>query len=341
MRVVLFALASASVAVLLGGCPSRSTTEGPACRREQAFSATPVFGASAPAKHIALSFDDGPASRTSELSTYLKREGIRATFFVNANAQQAHYMGVLPQVVADGHVLANHTKDHLDLTKQDAATVVAEVTQLDTVIAPYVPANRFLFRAPYGAWDTNAYNALQASPMKKYLGPIGWETGDKLDPAKNEAADWACWQKQPALSARQCGDLYVKEIEATDHGIVLAHDADYGNSSTNDLDVVPGNTVIMMKYIVPILKAKGFTFIGVDEIPDIAAALPPLPADTDDGGDAGAIKNESTTLDAATPGPDAGTVGPTSNAASSSGGASASGLAPAPPPAAVTAGPCP
>jgi hypothetical protein len=40
----------------------------------------------------------------------------------------------------------------------------------------------------------------------------------------------------------------------------------------------------MVKYMVPILKTKGYTFVRVDEVPDIAALLPRLVAAAPDGG---------------------------------------------------------
>lgn len=37
------------------------------------------------------------------------------------------------------------------------------------------------------------------------------------------------------------------------------------------------STLAMVKYMVPILKARGYAFVRLDEVPDIAALLPPLP----------------------------------------------------------------
>jgi peptidoglycan/xylan/chitin deacetylase (PgdA/CDA1 family) len=160
--------------------------------------------------------------------------------------------------------------------------MVSELTQTDTIIAPYVVANRFMFRAPFGAYDANVYGALQASPMSKYVGHIDWEVGGQR--TATTAADWACWQTAPQLTAKACGDLYIQEIDAVGKGIVLMHDADYGQTANNDPNAGTGNTVIMVKYMVPLLKAKGYTFVRVDEVPEIAALLPPLPPPPADAG---------------------------------------------------------
>lgn len=240
-------------------------------------------GTSLGPKELALTFDDGNGSRTLELATYLESEGIRAGFFVNG--MRCDHSHVLEAIVAHGHVIGNHTQDHLDLTDtgvfpNDAngnAALVDQLMRTDALIAPYVPASRFMFRAPYGAWNARDQQVLSASAMDKYVGHIGWDVGG----ARTEtfAADWACWQDDPKLTTRACGDLYLNEIDAVGRGIVLMHDADYGDSANHALDSGVGNTVDMVKYLVPLLKARGYAFVRVDEVPDIAKVLPPLPED--------------------------------------------------------------
>jgi peptidoglycan-N-acetylglucosamine deacetylase len=294
-------------AVLVAGCPSSSPSSDPTCTGAAALSAAPIFGTSLGTKQLALTFDDGPASRTLELSTYLKGKGIRAGFFINGFRVPAGAAGtnLLAQLVADGHVIANHTQTHVSLTSPPpaAATMIKELSDTDVIIAPFVPNNRFMFRAPFGDWNQNAYNTLQASAMSKYVGHIEWEYGGER--TANSAADWACWQQNPKLSSKDCGDLYVKEIDtsATQRGIVLMHDADYGDNTNGAV----GNTIDMVKYMVPILQAKGYTFKRIDEVPTIAALLPALPPQ-----DAGATDaaldgaKDGSTADGSTPTQDSG-----------------------------------
>jgi peptidoglycan-N-acetylglucosamine deacetylase len=152
---------------------------------------------------------------------------------------------------------------------------VSEVAQTDVLIAPFVQANRLMFRAPFGDFDPQTAAVLEPSPMGKYVGPVNWDVGDHMGP--EQAADWDCWKPGAdgvVLTPQQCGDLYVKEIETVGRGIVLMHDPYFV-----DDDPTKGGTVDMIKYIVPILKTKGYTFVRLDYVPDIAAALPPLPKD--------------------------------------------------------------
>lgn len=279
------------------------------CAQGQAISQMALGGASMPAKTLALTFDDGPGDRTIELSNYLKAQGIRATFFVNG-VRVPGRQNALTTLVADGHLLANHTQNHRNLTTLNAQTVVSEVLETDTILAPLVPGGKhFLFRPPYGAYNAATFAALDGSAMKKYVGPIMWEIGDAL--TATSAADWDCWDAPNGTrTTQQCGNLYIQEAEAKGKGIVLLHDP-FGGPT--------GNTVDMVKYMVPILKTKGFSFVRVDEVPDIAALLPPLPV-----ADAGA--------DGATPDAGSGDDAAAPDAASGSSSSSSSGTATPPRP---------
>lgn len=239
-----------------------------------------MLGGSLPAKAIALTFDDGPGVRTLELSAYLRAQGVHAAFFVNGkNCTAAE---VLPQLVADGHVVGNHTQHHVSLTgrvtntpRPSDATIVDELAQTDAIIAPFVENDRFVFRPPYGDFDAMTAATLAASAMAKYVGPVDWDIGDHM--GAHQAADWDCWSAGndgKVLGVEQCGDLYLEEIDAVGHGVVLMHDPYFIGG-----DPAKGGTVDMVKYIVPKLQAKGYSFVRVDEVPDIAAELPPLPPD--------------------------------------------------------------
>lgn len=288
--------ATGVITSVAAGCQNTSAKTERTCSGAQAISTTDFHGTNLPMKTISLTFDDGPGARTAELSSYLKEQGIRAAFFVNGKMIGTSTT-VLQQIVADGHVLANHTQTHASLTGRatggsplSSQDVISEVAQTDALIAPFVN-NRFLFRAPYGDFDAQTGAALDGSPMKKYVGPINWEVGDHMGP--NQAADWDCWAEGAdgvVLTPQQCGDLYVKEIDSVGHGIVLMHDPYF-----IDNDPSKGGTVDMVKLIVPTLKAKGYKFIRVDEVPEIAALLPAAPSANGSSGSSGESSSGNTT----------------------------------------------
>jgi peptidoglycan-N-acetylglucosamine deacetylase len=286
------ALVLATMAVTQAGCSKSPAAKSEhSCTGAQALTKTGLTGASMPLKTLALTFDDGPGARTIELSRYLKEQGIKAGFFVWGQALKndgaASY--TLQKMIDDGHLIANHTEHHFSLTAHQptpltAPQVVAELTEVDTAIAPLVKNDIWLFRPPYGDWNDATVAALEATPMKKYVGPILWNVGGTM--GANQAADTECWKAGTLKTVQQCGDLYVKEIDNVGKGIVLMHDPYFIDMNNPD----SGGTYQMVQYIVPILKAKGYTFIRVDEVPEIKALLPggagpaavppPAPVDT-------------------------------------------------------------
>jgi len=281
-------LAVGAIVIVSAGCSESVSDPTQTCSGGLDIGHVNLSGTSLPAKTLALTFDDGPGLRTSELSSYLKSQGIRATFFINGR-MITNGTDILAQLADDGHLIGNHTQNHVSFTGQStntshlgAADIVDEITQTDTLIAPFVSDNHFLFRAPYGDFDEEAADAINASPMAKYVGPINWDIGSQM--GAEQAADWACWHPPaddagvvgPTTSPKDCGDLYAMEIDAVGHGIVLMHDPYFIND-----DPAQGGTVDMVQYLVPILKAKGYQFVRADEVPDIAALLP---ADASDAG---------------------------------------------------------
>jgi peptidoglycan-N-acetylglucosamine deacetylase len=242
--------------------PTLQTNADTLCRSKQAINTNEQTGARMADKTLALTFDDGPAEITGELSAYLKSEGIAATFFVNgANAEGQG--AVMQQAIADGHLIGNHTQTHAALIDLPASDVVSEVELTDQLLSPLVPNGALYFRPPFGAWNKNVSDALTKSAMTKYKGPVFWDVGDQL--TATSGADWDCWAddaedgaKNGTRTVEQCGDLYLTEIRAKKHGIVLLHDGPPGAHGDKTLE--------MMRYVIPLLKAQQYKFARIDEV---------------------------------------------------------------------------
>jgi peptidoglycan/xylan/chitin deacetylase (PgdA/CDA1 family) len=224
---------------------------------DDVVSARQLNGSDMPDKTISLTLDDGPGDRTGELADYLSQQGIKGTFFINGkNALDSKGKAAIAKIVGGGHILANHTHNHKQLTRLSAREVESEVAQTDAIIARAQPNGPFIVRAPFGAWSASIANTLNGGAMKKYVGSVFWDEGGDL--TDRAAADWACWGR--GVSVQRCGELYVQEIRAKRRGIILMHD-------------IHGKTVDMIKQIVPILKADGYKFVGVDEAPSVKRAI--------------------------------------------------------------------
>jgi peptidoglycan/xylan/chitin deacetylase (PgdA/CDA1 family) len=247
-----------------------------------------LMGTDLPDKTLILTFDDGPSpiDVAGDLATWLhdRPTPIQATFFLNGACIAAttltnnscstptpNALDVIAKEIAEGHLVGNHTTTHRDLTTEvPAPELVQELAETDAEIASYIPWNRMLFRAPYGNWNDTDYQVISASAMNKYIGPVYWNIGGGPTDA-TRAADWECWQD--GYTTRQCGDLYLNETHTLGRGIVLMHDR-YGDTSNHDLDTGTGNSVDMVKYIIPTLEAEGYTFKALWDDPAVAALLP-------------------------------------------------------------------
>ena len=228
------------------------TSEQKTCESGPGLADIPIHG-HLPEKTLALTFDDGPTQHTEELAAYLHQAGAPSTFFVIGSKalMQPKTLGTLR---SQGHLVANHTNSHPDLTKTGNAA--QEVRRADAAISPYVSGNIFLFRAPYGQFNINAVTSINAAGLGKYYGPIHWDIGEDL--TETSAADWACVSKN--ISATACAGLYLQEIRAKKGGVVLMHDS-------------VSYITELVKLIVEPLKQEGWRFVRIDESETIAQEI--------------------------------------------------------------------
>ncbi len=214
-----------------------------------------IMGTDMAQKHLAFTFDDGPGGRTAELADYLGDQGIPAAFFINGKNVPGR-QAVLDTVIRRGHTLANHTQNHVQMTRISGDTLLRAVADTDAHILTVQPSGPFLLRAPYGAWNGRVATELNGTSMKKYVGSIFWDVGGTL--TSSAAADWDCWGR--GMTAQSCANLYLQEIRAKKRGVVLMHD-------------VHSKTVDMVKLMVPTLKAEGYTFDKLQDAPAVKRAI--------------------------------------------------------------------
>jgi peptidoglycan/xylan/chitin deacetylase (PgdA/CDA1 family) len=227
-------------------------------------------GANLPPKTLCLTYDDGPGADTLELGHYLSAEGIRATFFViGRHAEGAG--DVLTGLSAAGHRIGNHTYSHPGLVAlaEAGGDVVGEVARADALVRPHAPDAVVFFRAPYGNWrqkspgtDQDRDTSIVADVLNRsgrfpgYVGPVNWDLS---------AADYDFWKRGAA--AEECAAAYLDTIRRVGRGIVLMHD------SSEDPAVRPRNQALeATRRLVPALKAQGYRFVALDDVPQVRAA---------------------------------------------------------------------
>ena len=223
----------------LGGETVDPPSDLPAAEPRSTYSYVHVAG-----PYIALTFDDGPSAKlTPKLLDLLGARHIKATFFVIGQNVVEH-----PQIAAraarEGHELGNHTWSHADLSKMSDDAVRRQLRQTEEAIANATGTKPAVFRPPYGSITTR---------QKRWLHHdfgyhvILWDV-DPLD-----------WKRPgPAVVANRI----VKTTRAG--SIVLAH------------DIHPG-TLAAMPLVLDQLQAKGFQFVTVSELLDMAVPETPAP----------------------------------------------------------------
>lgn len=177
-------------------------------------------------KVLYLTFDDGPGDETVEILDLLREHDAKAVFFA-LGQNLARHTDLARRIVAEGHVLANHTWSHEDLTALDASS--RERTLGDTAeLLGRLGSDSPCVRPPYGATD----NAVAADLAERGMRQVLWNV---------ETADWT----RPGAGAIAAGLL-----ESRSGDVVLMHDG--GSDRTQ--------TVTALRAALPELAAAGFTF---------------------------------------------------------------------------------
>ena len=109
----------------------------------------------APAKYVALTFDDGPhEGYTHRLLEILKKYDARATFFV-VGKQVSKFPAYLRDIHRHGHEIANHTYTHPNLTKLSDDAVLRELDYTRYLVNRLTGQECVHFRPPGGrVWKT-------------------------------------------------------------------------------------------------------------------------------------------------------------------------------------------
>jgi peptidoglycan-N-acetylglucosamine deacetylase len=208
------------------------------------FQAKTIKDAPVPAgeKVIALTFDDGPWPETTEkVLAALKKENVKATFYMVGQPLKS-FPELGKKVLADGHVIANHTLHHW--YKQMSPLVAQrEIEDTQQIIRDILKVETAYFRPPGGVLT----NGLVAYAQKQGQSVNMWSV-DSND----------SHPKRPSPEAM----LKTILAQATPGGIVLMHDG--GGSHDNTARAVPQ---IIIK-----LREQGYRFVTVPELLEISSA---------------------------------------------------------------------
>ena len=114
----------------------------------------------------------------------------------------------LARIAAEGHLLANHSAEHVFMGSSydaDPDKLLNQLRDVDSQIEPLMKTgDKLFYRAPYGAWKSAHAEILnnRSQAAHEYIGPIYWDIGGDISMSRDgyvmSAADWDCW-RPPAL----------------------------------------------------------------------------------------------------------------------------------------------
>ena len=179
----------------------------------------------------ALTFDDGPhATYTPLLLDGLHKRGIHATFFLMGKNIRGNEE-IVTQMQRDGHLIGNHTYDHVQLDKLPGDQACQQILKTNNEIYEITGEYPLYLRPPYGAWPKDLELCVT-------MLPVFWDV-DTLD-----------WQSQNPESIL---DIVRKNVQ--DGSIILMHDS-YDSSVRAALAITDE------------LTEKGYDFVTADQLLD-------------------------------------------------------------------------
>lgn len=180
---------------------------------------------------IAITYDDGPSQFSADFAKLFDDNNSAATFFeVGSRIKEIPSLEKQEQAIADSNSeLANHTYDHVNLTRVSTEKIKKELNKNNKVFRKYgETADPILFRAPEGA--------VNESVKKNCDAPVILWSVDTLD-----------WKY------RKANHVYKVAKKAKDGDIILMHSL-YESS------------LKASKRLVPELIEKGYQLVTVTDL---------------------------------------------------------------------------
>lgn len=214
-----------------------------------------------PSYSVHLTFDDGPRiPQTLQILDTLKKEGIKATFFISAShfsgllagkatEQETALLEVLERMKQEGHTIGSHSFEHIEHANLITTPLdkVEENLDKNTKVLERLNLKMPLpFRFPYGSgWfeDNRAENKNQVfSVMQKIkqkgFYPVHWDV---------DSWDWSKIKNKALPSS------ILRQICSHKGGIVLMHD-------------IHAFTASNLESIIQSIKKSGHSFVSLPEI---------------------------------------------------------------------------
>ncbi len=182
-------------------------------------------------KLVALTFDDGPSSTTSQVLDVLEKYNVPATFFLIGQQVNGDTRAIMERQVRMGCELASHSYTHQDMSRMSAYQIQQEMEWTSSAIKNTVGVDVKFFRPPYLAVSNTMYQNINLTFIQGI----------------------ACNDWESSTSAYERSRTILNSV--SDGSIILLHDFQ-GNTQT--VDALPA--------IIEGLQAQGYTFVTVSQL---------------------------------------------------------------------------
>jgi peptidoglycan-N-acetylglucosamine deacetylase len=192
------------------------------------------------AKHLALTYDDGPNDpHTPKLLEVLSRHNVRATFFL-IGRYVCQRPDLVREIASAGHAIGNHTFTHPLLIFQGESGIRQQLSDCRAALQDAIGEHSDLFRPPFGGRRP----AVLRIARELGLEPVMWNvTGYD-------------WNAPPAaqIDARVAGQIRGGDV-------ILLHDGGHKQMGADR-----SQTVIATDHLVARYKGEGYEFMTISEM---------------------------------------------------------------------------
>ena len=195
-------------------------------------------------KKVYLTFDDGPGSQTGEILDILKKNHVKATFFVTGK-EDTSSKKIYQRIVKEGHTLAMHSYSHIqDVIYDSKEAFEKDLKQINRCLYEATGVRTKFYRFPGGSSTQNTSLSIQnfIDVLKKnhYL-YLDWNV---ISPDINNAN----------ATKEQVVTGVMQGVDAYDTAVVLMYDV-----------ADKPMTVKALPSIIKQIKAKNYELLPVDE----------------------------------------------------------------------------
>lgn len=186
-----------------------------------------------------LTFDDGPSAITEDVLDILKKEDVKATFFMIGNQINEQTKPTVDRLCSEGHQIGVHTFCHeADSIYCSAETYYSDLMKAEQVILEYTGTAPLVYRFPWGS-------------ANGYIKGFRKEIVCKLSDMGMEYCDWNVSGEDSigTPSAAQIFNNVKKNYDKFNEPVILLHD-----SATRK------ETVKALPDIIKLYKEAGYTF---------------------------------------------------------------------------------